>query len=289
MELPIAKQQYMPSIEAFVRAIKRNNAILARTAAEETAVDGGVLYSNENRPSTPCANFTSDLLVGPDVEAGAAPADPTAADLAAARALIETVTAHFAERQARCHWLESTSHQWSPALLRVLQDSDAHASMWHLLMLDRPGPTANARVNNDIQVIPARAAYAEARKLFLTMANEEYRLSGAHAEQFADAMIDQLDEPRLDMFLGRLNQQPVGIVGVLTLGNLGVLWPAFTPIAGRGKGVAGTLMQHTLEFSRRAMFEQLLIDRHDGCPAIPFYTGVGFKPIATFQRFHLPR
>jgi len=286
MELPISKQSYLPSTDTFVRAIKRANAIHARPMAEETAIDGAVIYSNAARPKVAAANFASDLQIG---SAGAAGGEPDAGELAAARALLASIQSHFSQHGSRCHWLEAASHQWTPALRAALHEANAHASDWHVLMMDRPGPVAGARVNQEVQVIPARAAYAETRSLFVTMANEEHRFSGDDAERFADAMIDQLDEARLDMFLGRHNQQPVGIVGVLTLGNLGVLWPAFTPIAGRGKGVAGTLMQHTLEFCRRAMFEQLLLDRHDGCPAIPFYTNLGFKNIATFQRFHLPR
>jgi hypothetical protein len=289
MELPISKQSYLPSADTFIRAIKRANAIFARTGAEETAIDGAILYSDKNRPQVACVNYASDMQVGPDVAPGAAPSEPQAADIASAQSLLEAITDHFAKQNSRCHWFEATAQQWPPALLRVFHDLGAHDSKWHVLMLDRPGPVVDARVNKEIQIIPARAAYAEARALFLTMANEEHRLAGAPAEQFADAMIDQLDEPRLDMFIGRFNQRPVGVIGVLTLGNLAVLWPAFTPIAGRGKGVAGTLMQHTLEFSRRAQFEQLLIDRHDGCPAIPFYNNFGFKPVATFQRFHPPR
>lgn len=289
MELPIAKQQYMPSIEAFVRAIKRNNATLAQMTSEETVLDGAVLYSSAKGPTIACANFASDLRIGPDTDAGATIAEPSESELAAARTLLDGIRSHFSERNARCHWLESASHQWSPALKKVLLDSGAHVSDWHLLMLDRPGPKDGAKINAEIQVIPARAAYEETRSLLRAMATEEHRLSGAVAEQFTETIVDQLDEPRLEMFIGRHNQQPVGIVGLLTLGNLAVLWPAFTPIAGRGKGVAGTLMFHALEFCKRAQFEQLILDRHDGCPAIPFYSNLGFKSVTTFQRFHLPR
>ena len=113
------------------------------------------------------------------------------------------------------------------------------------------------------------------------MAAQEFNADPPLARDYADTMIDQLDEPRLELFLGRLDGQPVGVAGVTTLGQIGVIYPAYTDNNHRGKGIAATLMSHTLDHCARALMDQIVIERSDNCPSIGFYESLGFRGVVT--------
>jgi GNAT superfamily N-acetyltransferase len=94
-----------------------------------------------------------------------------------------------------------------------------------------------------------------------------------------------LDEPRLERFLARLDGRPVAIAGVLALGQIGVIDPCYVSPPLRGQRIGPTLMAHVLEYCHRALFEQVILRRADGCPSIPFYEGLGFERLVSYTKY----
>lgn len=271
MELPIAKQSYLPPAEALVRAIRRADAALAACTSEQESLDAGTVYLASGRAAVPFANFAADLRLPEGVAA------PDA---------VASVLAPFKAVNVRCAWLDANESAW-PAPLADAASAVGFAPLSHtVFLLDgyKPAPPRN----QPPQIIPARSSYPLVRQIFERQAVTEYRAQGAAIKEFASAFVDQLDEVKAELFLALIDGRPAGVAGVLGLGQIGVLIPAYTNPDFRGKGVAGALMAHVLDFASRALFENVIIHRHDGCPAIPFYTSLGFKPAATFTRY-VPR
>ena len=268
MELPVAKQSYLPSAEVMTRTVKRAAVTLARTLAEETPTDTANLFIAPARACVAEANFASDLRL------------PAGTDAAAA---VKEIDEAFAAAGARCAWMDSTEEAWPASLAGALEAAGYRAVERIVFVLDAYAPPR--KVNAEIQVLPPRSVFGQFRAFAKLEAEAEHRLAGADADVWAQSLVDRLDETRLELFVGRLEQQPVGYAGVLALGNYGVIFPAFTDPNQRGKAIAGTLMAHTIDFCQRSLFERVILERHAGCPAIPFYESLGFKKYASYIRY----
>ncbi len=225
MELPIAKQSYLPTADALVRAVKRADVVLARTTAQEETLDGATVFANPSRPTVALANFATDLTI---------PQGGTA------QAVVEAIAAWFGQQGTVCTAMDCAGMAWPADLAGALEARGWRPLIHHVFRMD--GYVPPTRTNPDLQIIPARAAYGELRRLFLVAARQEYAAENEQqANSIADVLIDQLDEQRLEYYLARIDGQPVGYGGVVGLGQTGVIHAAFTDPGHRGKGIGGTL------------------------------------------------
>jgi GNAT superfamily N-acetyltransferase len=268
MELPVAKSSYEATADVLVRAVGRAAVVLGRAAAEPMEIDGAVCFCDPARPAVRCANFAAELSV-PEGRSAAA--------------VVDDVLAYYESRQATCEAFASTAASWPKALAEELITRGYEPVTRHLFLLDRAAPPPKAAT--DLQIIPARAAYEELRKLYGEMARLEHGADGVLASALVEAWIDHLDEPRFDLLLGRAKAEPVVVAGVLSLGQVGVISAAYCHPSWRGRGFAQAIMGRVLEYCSRATFEQIIVDRGAGCPAIPFYESLGFHKKASFVRF----
>ena len=279
MELPISSQSYQPTTEALLRAHQRAQVILARMVGDEVELDGATLFANSRRATLPLANFAADVRVDQSIDA--------------AKNIFE-IHKHFAAAGTKCHYLDSPDGRWHEALANEIRKAGSTPQEWHLLAraaaknshAAATGASSKAdphtEKTSDLQIVPARAMYAILPAFFEMMARHE---SHADAPATARAWIDQLDESRLELFVGLLHSQIVAVGGVLSLGNIGVLWPTFADPAQRGKGLGKTITQYVLDHCHRSLFESVIIARHETCPAVHFYESLGFSRVATLVRY----
>ncbi len=268
INLPIAQQSYQPSPDAMVRAVKRAQAILARTAATETPLTGAAAITCPSRRAVRFVNYAADLHL---------PKGTTA------QTVIGELLAHFRQQHTICHAMESAETDWPDALAHQAQQRGFEPKTQHVFQL--AGYQPDHPIHADLQIIPARAAYEQLKAFYDAMAANAFRDQPQLKETLTPTLLDRLDEPRLELFVGRLDGQLVGVVGVTTLGQIGVINPAYTDPQRRGQRIATTLLTHTLDHCARAQMEQVLLVRCDGCPSIGFYQSLGFKPIASYIRF----
>lgn len=272
MELPVAPQSYQPAPDLMVREVRRARGVLARVVAREESIEGATAFFDPARPGVDIANFALDL----QLPAGRAPG-----------ATIAALLEHYRAQGCRCSALDSAEATWPAGLDVAAGEAGFRPMRWHVMRLGRYQPPS--RVNPKLQIIPARSAYAQLGEFCRLIARHEHGARDeAAAEAVARALVDQLDEQRYDAFLARLDGKPVGFAGVLALGQTGVIQAAFADPDCRGQSVGSTIMAHTLDHCARALFERVLIERHEGCPSIPFYAGLGFAPAAEFVRYHAP-
>jgi len=262
MELPIATESYQPTTEALVRAAKRSRVALAHAIAELTQLDGCAAWTNPDRKGMRCANFAAEIT-----------------------SLDDDLFAHFRERDVSCHILECAQQQWPTDIAQAAQQAGYIAKTKLLFLLKRY--QSPERRNEQLQILPARSIYPQLRAFYEDFARQGHGLDGQCVGELAGTMIDLLDEPQLELFVGRLDNVIVGAAGVVSLGNIGVINPAYTALDHRGKGVAASLVASVIEHCSRAQFEQVIIDRSLGCSSIPFYESLGFCRIAEYDQYVL--
>ena len=269
MELPIAAESYRPTTDALVRAVKRAAVVLGRAAAEEVALDRATLFIDPRRPGVALCNFAAEVHL---------PGERSP------RAVIDAVLAAYAERGAACLSLDSAELRWPDEMPQALSGLGYFPSTRRVMLLGGGGAALQGEAAG-LQVVPARAAYGGLRAFFRAMAGEQDAAGDALAQQAAEARVDQLDEPRLEAFVGLMQGRVVGSCGVVNLGNIGVLHDLFTLPSHRGQGVGATLLRHTLDHCHRAQFEQVLACFPQNCPHGPLYEAAGFATLTTFIRY----
>lgn len=270
MELPIAPQSYRPTTDALVRAVKHARATLALTWADQTPLSGATALSDSNRPDVRRVNYAVDLHLPDGLEAVE---------------VIREILTHYRQRGVSCQGLESAQAHWPPSLAQAAQSQGFVAVTKRVFLLDRHVPCPE---NHDLQVIPARAVYRQLNDFFLCMVRQQIHAQETVARDLAGVLVDGLDDPRTHYFVGRLNGHIVGVAGVTTLGQIGVIHPAYTQPHVRGRAVATTLMARTLDHCSRSLNQSVVIERTSGCPSIGFYERIGFCAVTSYTSYRRP-
>ena len=268
MELPVAPQSYSTSPDALVRAIVRADVILARMAAQETQLEGATAFTNPQRRSIHVCNFATDVRM----EAGR-----TAAQV------LDEIDDHFESAGCQCHMLISNKPQWPQPLVEAVTARKYRRQTSDVCALSNY--TLPAALNEEVQIIPGRAAYKQLRAFRRQAALEQHGGDASLAESIAAMYIEHLDEARLEVFLGRIGGEAVGLVNLVTLGQVGVIDWVYTRQDARRRGVAGTLLAHVIDHCHRAMFEQVILEVGRDGIAMRLYEKLGFKPVATLVGF----
>jgi predicted GNAT family acetyltransferase len=272
MELPISAASYQPATATLTRAVRRAEVILLRTMAEETTSTRGSVYIDRDRPASHVSNAVAELTV-------------TAED-DAAQVIEELLAAFSADHPCRCVHPGEVAD--AAGTKQALQSRGYEAQAQDVMLLEQYQPAA--ATNGAVQIIPARAAYAELRRLLHEQAAEllDTTAPASTIEQTSQAMFDQFDEPRLEGFLGRVEREPAGLAAVLSLGNVGVIRLWFTAMAWRRRGVAGALLDHLLDHCARAQFEQVLITAAPQSIGQAILRKRGFRTVDRLETYVLP-
>lgn len=288
MELTIAPQSYQPDGNALIRAIQSAASVLARTVVDEQDItphagDPAVAsaFVCPARPGVRAVNFTAALeLPAPDANANANDAT----------SLIASIDHHFTSQQATCQVLYPRQAILPKPLAEAAQAAGYEAVRRKVFLLTNyKRPTS---INEKVQIVPARAIYPQLPDFYKHMAKVEHTGDAQNAtdfpEHFAATMIDFLDESRLELLVARVDGKNLAAAGVLSLGQIGVIIPAWSDPQARGQGIAKTLMTHLLDFCARALFTQVIIDRSEHCTAVPFYQSLGFVAAAEYVKYRRP-
>lgn len=266
MELHVAGQPGRKTTgDGLIRAIKRADAVLARCSSEETYLDCGTAYVQRARPAVAAANLAMELRI------------PAGSD---AEQVIARLLAHFAAAGVPCHSLDANDADWPAELPAAAMRHGYRPVKRQVLELrNATAPAAGAAV----QVIPGRAALAEVAALHRARALA-MGVGPDAAGAIADTCLDHLDDPRIDVLLARAQRKPVGLVSVLTLGNIGVVLDLFSD-ASAGPDIRPTLAARLLEHCQRSQFEQVIIGLGEGDDRLAFVESLGFEPVAQFERY----
>ncbi len=268
MELPIAQAGHRPTADALVRAVRRAAAVLGRTVAEQAVLDAATCLTSARYPGAACANFAADLVESPE---------------GGAERTMDEVTAHFESQGVVCLTLDNADGPWPADLADAASRRGYRPSKRTVYVLERLTPSTTCEVS--LQIIPARAAYEELVELYRQVARADLGADDREATDMAAIGIDRLDEPRLDAFLGRVDQKPAATAGVLSLGQIGVIDAVRCDPTWRGRGIEAAMMHHVFEHCRRALFECIVLERPEGCETIGLYESLGFYKAGEYVRY----
>ncbi len=257
------------SAAALVRAIKRADVILARTAATETTLAGATAFINTARPEVHICNFAAEVHV---------PTGTTATDV------LGELREHFDQTGVACAFLQAHNADWPVDLVKAAEEAGYTRGQEAALMLlsRRVSPTQAAPA---MQIVPARAVQRDLRAFHETLIRPTFNGDDALTAQLTATFLDHLDEPRLEAFVARIDGQIVGQATLVNLGDIGVIDNVQTLPDYSGRGVATALLGHVLDHATRAQVGSVILECLPNTPASRLYEKLGFSEVRRFAKW----
>lgn len=249
-----------------LRYYRRAKLQWARHLGEETQLDFGVAICNP-KLELHDANRIFDAFVPQG---------------SLAREIISEAESFFASQEGRCQqWTMSASAD--PHSLVQLENELMGCgfrreiySVMRLAALPPDLPSARS----DLQILPARASFRHARQI------AEESAAQANAPHLADASMMHLDDPHWDALIALKDGDVAGRLGVLSVGEIGLIENVFVSTNFRRQGVASTLLTRGIEICQRSQFRHVLLGVScDNAPAISLYHRFGFTKVVDAPTF----
>ena len=263
MSLPILKSAVHATPETLVRFFDQTELQWTRHTSEETQLDVGTAMHNAQLPRTYMANRMLDVALPPNVTPAQA---------------MDEVAGHFAAQGVPCwQWVmnpSALSERTLPMIefLRAQGYREKPTDIMHLPHL--PGRPIEGTAGAGLTIIPARASFRHARTLFDESARRW------NTPELAEASMMHLDDPHFDALLALKDGAPVANVGVLAMGEVGLIEQVFVTETKRRQGIATVMMGRALEICARSLFKHILLGvAPDNLPAIHLYDKFGFRKI----------
>ena len=273
MPLPVIVERHGPSDADLVRLFHKTGAMWAGHLAEPEELDVGTAYVNPELPRIWEGNEVRDVAL----PHGVSPAQA-----------VQLVEDHFDDRGSRClSWVmnPSAAPEQTGGMVEHLLASGFSTRVEEIFYLRRmpQGPIAQVQ---ELKIIPARASYRHSRALAHEDSTECYP---AVADQLTEAHLAHLDDPHFDALIALRDDRAVASVGVLAVGELGLIENLYVCKDHRRQGLARTMMSRALEICARSLFKHVFLAvLPDNQPAIALYRKLGFEPIGRFTRYLAP-
>jgi ribosomal protein S18 acetylase RimI-like enzyme len=262
MPLPILQTTQ----EDLLRYYHRAQLQWARHLGSENQLDFGVAIFNPQLHDVHDANRILDAVLQPEESA---------------TAVIAQADAFFVEQGCRCQqWTlnESAPLHQRQRLENELQTQNYRRRVDHVMRL--VGGPSIVPIRGDLQILPARASFRHARQIAEQSADHRGLL------QLADASMLHLDDPLWDALLALKDGVVVGRLGVLSVGEIGLIENVFVAEPFRRQGVAATLLTRAIEICQRSLFRHVLLGvESQNSAAISLYQKFGFTKVAEAVAF----
>jgi len=227
-----------------VGSLLRSTQAYCSELCEKETLEFGIAYYNPRFASLPEANQFREVLIE---DANRIP-----------EAYEQTET-WFRHHNTFCH-------RWAPAggwATKELADfltqkgfrQRQHMAMSLARWVDQETPA-------QVRILPARAMRSAYRETFT-----QFDTPGASAmgELLADASLERLDDPHLDMVVALWDKQPVGRCGLYQVGDIARVMSVYVFPVYAGRGIEEALLRHALALAKRLTMRNVLtqIDETD--------------------------
>lgn len=209
---------------------------------DKQTFDFGIAFHSERFPSIPEANQIREVMLD----------DPRLIGEA-----FEQTSAWFASRGLKCF-------RWSPAMdidpraLGEFLAARGFVSRDLIAMHLAQWPTMES--SPEVRILPARAVRESFRESFLAAPAPE---SAASREMMADAFMERLDDPQLDMFVATVNKNSAGRCGLYQVGDIARILDLTVLPEFADRGVAESLLAHVLAMARRLTMPMVVAQSAD--------------------------
>jgi GNAT superfamily N-acetyltransferase len=227
-----------------VGSLLRSTQAYCSELCEKETLEYGIAYYNPRFASLPEANQFREVLIE----------DPSRIPEA-----FEQTETWFRQRKMICR-------RWAPAggqgtdelkdfLMRRGFRPRRHLAMSLARWVDRETP-------KDVRILPARAMRDAYRETFTRF---ETPGSSALRELLAEASLERLDDPHLDMVVALWDKQPVGRCGLYQVGDIARVMSVCVLPMYAGRGIEEALLAHVLALAKRLTMRTVLtqIDETD--------------------------
>lgn len=259
-------------LDDLLRYYEKTQRMYVEHLAEPVQLDCATAYSNKALPDVWNANHVRDAALSGGVSAEDA---------------VRDVESHFAQAGTRCaYWSMNVSakeEQTAPLVEWLL--SRGYRREADVVMYLRQLPAISLAGVDGCRIIPARASYRHARQL----AEENVREAWSGLDQLVEARLAHLDDPHWDGLLVLHDQQAVGTIGVLAVGEIGRIENLYVSSSHRRRGIARALMHRALEICARSLFKHVFISTTaDNAAALDLYAKLGFITVGESVRYQAP-
>lgn len=260
MQLPVVHATSDASAETLVRYFHQTQAHWSAHMAEADELDFGTAWVNPQLGRVYMANRVLDAALPEGMSAAQA---------------MDVADAHYAARGAACwQWVMNPSmpeSQTAP-LTELLHQRGFVRISTDIMHLGRLPSAPIAGAQQPLQIIPARASVRHARQLYEEMCQRW------NEPQLVEATMLHLDDPHYDALIALRDGRAIAHVGVLAMGEVGLVEDVFVTEPARRQHVGTTMVSRALEICARSLFKHILLGvMPDNAPAISLYSKFGFQ------------
>src|SRR4051794_2021386 len=269
--LPILKTTAAPTEQTLLRYYHQLQSNWTAHSAESTPLDFGTAWTNPQLGRVHIANRMLDA------------------------ALPEGMTAIQAMELAEAHYKEAGTTLWQWVMNPSAPPQETSPIVEHLMAngwtarptdvmyLQHVQATAVNPSDQPLQIIPARASFKHAQALY------EESFEHENEPQLVEAALAHLDDPHYDALIALREGVAVAHIGVLAMGEVGMIEQVFVSEAFRCKGIGTTMFTRALEICARSLFKHVLLGvAPDKAQAIRRYEKFGFRKIGQFTEYQRP-
>jgi ribosomal protein S18 acetylase RimI-like enzyme len=268
MDLPILKVTSAPTVETLVRYFHQLAANWTAHVAEKSDLEFGSAWVGASFPRVHYANRVMDVALPQGLGAQQA---------------LEMADAHFAQQGSACwQWIMNPSapdDQTRPMIDLLLSRGYARG-VEDIMYLEHLSSVAMAGGEGSLRIIPARASFRHSRTL------HEQAASEWNEPQLVEAAMAHLDDPHYDALLALDAGQAIAHVGVLAMGEVGLIEEVFVAESHRGRGVGAIMIGRAMEACGRSLFKHVMLSvAPDNARANALYSRFGFRKIGQWVEY----
>jgi GNAT superfamily N-acetyltransferase len=270
MPLPILQSSSPSDPQTLIRLFHKTQHHWTQHLGEETQLSIGSAFVNADLSRISHANCIIDAALPPDISL--------------AQALAEAES-HFTSHGVRClRWVTNPSapaDQTKP-LIDHLEQTGHQKKSSQIFYLSHMPTKAIAQVGG-LKIIPARASFRHAEQLAEEIATEW------NEPQLVPANLLHLEDPHWDALIALRDGKAVAKVGVLTVGEVGLIQHLFVSREHRTQGIGRTMMSRALEICARSLFKHIFLSCNpSNAAAIALYTKLGFQKMGEYISYLAP-
>jgi ribosomal protein S18 acetylase RimI-like enzyme len=270
MPLPVIGARHEASESDLLRLFHKTGAMWAGHLAEPEQLEVGTAFVNGELGRVWDANQVRDVALpaGESVEG-----------------VMKEVEECFAGKGSRClKWVMNPSApegQTRPIVEHLLR-LGYRAREWEVFYL-RHAPEGPVAQVGGLKIIPARASYRHSRELAEEWARECW---AEVAEQLTEAWVGHLDDAHFDALIALNEERAVARVGVLAVGEIGLVEGLFVSREYRRQGIGRTMMSRAMEICARSLFRHVFVALEVGNEvAKGLYRKLGFEAVGRATRY----
>lgn len=220
-------------------AVRMSNLAYLRHVSQETTLDNGIMYFNDEHPTLDACNLVGDVLIE-EME--------TEPDVA-----FQRIDAAFKEKGAKCcRWIPA-AQQPSETLDKLLTPHGfLREETVALTRMPSPVPDKDSRLH----ILAARAM----RRACTTLLKQRFADRSEHAEALLDLQLSRMDDPQFDAYLAMIDDQPAGYIALHQVGEIGRIRDLYVAKDCRGTGVAAALLNYALSTAQRWSLRPICVE-----------------------------